>query len=64
MKCGSGSPVSQTRKELIALNYCYSLTTLNGSLPKISLKCLLLILGYHKMKSLKSGNNPFEIIRA
>ena len=42
-------------KALIALNYCYSLTTLNGFPPKISLKCLLLIEGHYEMKSSKSG---------
>ena len=30
--------ISETRKALIALNYCCSLITLNRSLPKISLK--------------------------
>ena len=47
--------ISDTQKALIALNYCYSLITLNGSPPEISLKWLLLIQSHHKMKSSKSG---------
>ena len=35
VKCGL---ISETQKASIALNYCYSLISLNGSLPKINLK--------------------------
>ena len=40
-ECTTETPttlISETRKVSIALNYCYSLINLNGSLPKISLK--------------------------
>ena len=47
--------ISETGKALIALNYCYSLITLNGAPPKISFKCLLLIQRHRKMKYSKSG---------
>ena len=64
-RTGKCELISETRKALTALSYCYSLIILNGSPSKISLKCLLLIQSHHKMKSSKSGiyNNPFEIIR-